>query len=245
MTLTPAPRGGFAFHATAPFRRAPRGRTRAQSRGTAVERADLHALLVRGDFAVVARGRKAKLSGSYPFLVAERLLQLAEEALDASQGGRAIFRRIQLGDCRVGVRRGPGDGASRRHRRFERSPRMGAGKSITFPAICALDFASATVAFARRLAEAFSTADPAQERNLRLKCPALSNADDLADRVERQRGRRLGDEPRTRLVPFLRDEAGSRVQCQGLVVPGRQDAVSTALGRDGAEHRSEIHVPVR
>jgi len=180
LSLTPAPRGGFAFNATGSFRRAPRGRA-APARGTAVERADLHALLVRGDFAVVARGRKATVSGCFPFLVVERLLQLAEEALDASQAGRAIFRRIQLGECRIGVRRGPGDGPL--DVTVGSSLSAEGGKSLTFPAVCAVDFASATVAFARRLAEAFTSSDPTHEQNLRLKC-LLSTTDVLADRVD-------------------------------------------------------------
>ena len=37
----------------------------------------------------------------YPLLVAERLLELASEALDAWQARRALFRRIQVGDCRL------------------------------------------------------------------------------------------------------------------------------------------------
>jgi outer membrane protein assembly factor BamB len=180
LALTPAPRGGFAFSVTAPFRRSPRKNT-AQSRGTAVERADLHALLVKGDFAIVARGRTANLAASYPFLVAERLLQLAEEALDAWQAGRAIFRRIQLGECRIGVRRGPGDGPL--DVTVGGNAGMENGKSLTFPAIEALDFAGATVAFARRLVEAFTVSDPSHERNLRLKC-LVSGLEALAARIE-------------------------------------------------------------
>jgi outer membrane protein assembly factor BamB len=178
--LSPSPRGHFAFNVAAPFRRAARTRP-AVTRGTAVERADLHALLVHGDFAVVARGRTATISGCFPFLVAERLLPLAEEALDAWQGGRAIFRRIQLGDSRIGVRRGPGDGP------LDVSIGVGfgatEGKSVTFPAIDALDFAGAAVAIVRRLVEAFVANDPSHEQNLRLKCLA-SAVEALAERVD-------------------------------------------------------------
>jgi outer membrane protein assembly factor BamB len=178
--LTPAPRNNFAFNVSAPFRRAPRVRPTAE-RGTAVERADLHSLLVQGDFAVVARGRTATISGCFPFLVAERLLPLAEEALDAWQGGRPIFRRIQLGDSRIGVRRGPGDGPLD----VSISVGFGAseGKSVTFPAIDALDFAGAAVAIVRRLVEAFTINDPSHERNLRLKC-VVSTVDALSERIE-------------------------------------------------------------
>ncbi|HEX4336259.1 MAG TPA: PQQ-binding-like beta-propeller repeat protein [Polyangiaceae bacterium] len=178
--LTPAPRGSFSFNVSAPFRRTVRARPTV-AHGTAVERADLHALLVQGDFAVVARGRTATISGCFPFLVAERLIPLAEEALDAWQSGRAIFRRIQLGDSRIGVRRGPGDGPLD----VSLSVGFGAaeGKSVTFPAIDALDFAGAAVAIARRLVEAFTTNDPTHERNLRLKSVAAA-VESLADRIE-------------------------------------------------------------
>jgi outer membrane protein assembly factor BamB len=127
----------------------------------------------------VARGRTAPLAGSFPFLVAERLLQLADEALDAWQSGRAIFRRIQLGEARIGVRRGPGDGP------LDVTVGTGAveGKAITFPAILALDFASAAVAFARQLESVFTSHDPAHERNLRLRC-LVSQAEALADRID-------------------------------------------------------------
>jgi outer membrane protein assembly factor BamB len=179
VNVASAPRGGLAFTASAEFRRKARARGD-EARGTAVERADLHALLVRGDFAVVARGRTATIPGAYPFLVAERLLSLADETLDAWKEGRAIFRRIEVGKSRIGVRRGPGDGA------LDLTVGTGVpadGKSITFPAIDPLDFATAAVAFARRLRDVFAAHDPAQERNIRLKCLATS-VDALADRVE-------------------------------------------------------------
>ncbi|HEX4474920.1 MAG TPA: PQQ-binding-like beta-propeller repeat protein [Polyangiaceae bacterium] len=180
VAFTTTPRGGLSLGVTADFRRATKSRT-PELRGTAVERADLHALLVRGDVSVTVRERTATIPGAYPFLVAERLRELAEEALDAATAGRAIFRRIQLGDFRVGVRRGPGEGPLD----VTVSSGYGGGetKSITFPAIEAADFAGATVGFARRLVETFRAHDFKQERNLRLKCLAGA-VDALADRVE-------------------------------------------------------------
>src|SRR5581483_2141875 len=79
------------------------------------------------------------------------------------------------------VRRGPGDGPLD----VSLSVGFGAadGKSVTFPAIDALDFAGAAVGIARRLIEAFTTNDPSHEKNLRLTC--LSSAvEALADRIE-------------------------------------------------------------
>jgi hypothetical protein len=178
--ITATPRGGFAFSASAEFRVLPEKRA-LTSRGTAVERADLHALLAHGSFAVVVRGRTAAIPSAYPFLVAEKLIPLADEALDAWQGGRAIFRRIQIGESRIGIRRGPGDGPLD----VMVGSGFGAveGKSVTFPAIDAIDFADSAVAFARHLAAAFVSNDPAQEKNLRLKC-LVSAYEALADRVD-------------------------------------------------------------
>jgi outer membrane protein assembly factor BamB len=151
------------------------------SRGTAVERADLHALLARGEFAVVARGRAATVQAAYPLLVAERLLDLAVEALDATLSRRALFRRIQVGDFRLGIRRTPGDGPL--DVSVGGSSGSGETKSLTFPAIDTIDFASAAVAFARRLGDAFTSNDPDQERNLRLRSLATA-AEAVADRVD-------------------------------------------------------------
>lgn len=180
ITVAPAPRGGFGFTSRASFRKVQSMRA-PLTRGTAVERADLHALLVRGDFAVVARGRVATVRDVYPLLVAERLLDLATEALDASQARRALFRRIQVGDCRLGIRRAPGDGAL--DVSIGGTPGSGETKSLTFPAIDVLDFASAAVAFARRLGDAFTSNDPDQERNLRLRS-LVGMADAVADRID-------------------------------------------------------------
>ncbi|HVU01904.1 MAG TPA: PQQ-binding-like beta-propeller repeat protein [Polyangiaceae bacterium] len=178
--IAPTARGGFAFHADVAVRRGVRARG-SEPRGTSVERADLHALLLKGDFAVVVRGRSAPVPAVHPFLVAERLIPLAEEVLDAFQGARAIFRRIHLGDCRLGVRRGPGDGP------LDVTVGSGfgavAGKSVTFPAIDAIDFADSAVAFARKLVAEIVAHDASQAKNLRLK--GLVNAfEGLADRID-------------------------------------------------------------
>lgn len=179
-TVPTSPRGTFAFSSTATFRRVARTHG-PELRGAAVERADLHSLLVRGDFAIVARGRTATVPGAFPFLVAERLIGLAEEALEAWKDGRALFRRLAIGEYRVGVRRGPGDGP------LEVSVGSGFGtaesRSVTFPAIEATDFAAAAAAFGKRLVDVFAQHDPSSDRNLRLKCLATA-AEALAERVE-------------------------------------------------------------
>lgn len=177
-TVTATPRAGFGFTATVALRRA-QARPGPQIRGS-VERADLHALLVRGDFSVIARGRKANIPGAFPFLVAERLLALADEGLEAWRDGRALLRRIPIGEYRLGLRRGPGDGP------LEVTIGTGFGsgeaRSVTFPAIEALDFAGVASSFARRLAESFAKEDPTHDGNLRLKCLGTT-AEALADRV--------------------------------------------------------------
>lgn len=179
-TVATAQRGGFGFSSNALFRRSARSRG-PEIRGSAVERADLHSLLVRGDLAIVARGRTATIPGAFLFLVAERLIGLAEEALEAWKDGRALFRRLSIGEYRMGIRRGPGDGP------LEVSLGVGFGtpdsRSVTFPAVDASDFACSAAAFGRRLVEVFVQHDPGHERNLRLKCLATA-AETLADRVE-------------------------------------------------------------
>src|SRR5690606_17452030 len=75
-----------------------------------VERADLHALLLPGQFRVSLGRRSISLRHAQLFLLAERLIWLAEDTMDSWQAARPVFRRLQVEGVRVGVRRGPGDG---------------------------------------------------------------------------------------------------------------------------------------
>jgi len=69
-----------------------------------IERADLHALLVRGQLRAEVRGRSVDLGDAYPFLFAERLLDLSRRALDAWERGQPFFTRIEGGGVMVGLR---------------------------------------------------------------------------------------------------------------------------------------------
>ena len=69
-----------------------------------VERADLHALLVRGRMRAEIRGRSVDLGEMYPFLFAERMLDLARRALDAWERGQPFFARVDAGGAMVGLR---------------------------------------------------------------------------------------------------------------------------------------------
>ncbi|MBX3206453.1 MAG: PQQ-like beta-propeller repeat protein [Labilithrix sp.] len=71
---------------------------------TGVERADLHALLVRGRMRAEVRGRSVELGEAYPFLFAERLLDLSRRALDAWERGQPFFTRMDAGGVMLGLR---------------------------------------------------------------------------------------------------------------------------------------------
>jgi hypothetical protein len=42
----------------------------------------------------------------------EQLVLLGEEVFSAWQGGRPLFRRVECGEARFAVRRGPGEGGA-------------------------------------------------------------------------------------------------------------------------------------
>ncbi|HVH46981.1 MAG TPA: PQQ-binding-like beta-propeller repeat protein, partial [Labilithrix sp.] len=71
---------------------------------TSVERADLHALLVRGRMRSEVRGRSVELGDAYPFLFAERLLDLSRRSLDAWERGQPFYTRIDAGGIMLGLR---------------------------------------------------------------------------------------------------------------------------------------------
>ena len=74
-----------------------------------VERSDLHALLAPGTLKIQSGPMQVTLRGVHIFLMAERLLWLAEDALESWQAARPLFRRLTVEGVRLGVRRGPGD----------------------------------------------------------------------------------------------------------------------------------------
>ncbi len=173
--LSPDAIDGIAFEATGDFRQTDGGTSPAGD--SQVERADLHALLVRGQIVVHGRGRAAKIGTAPIFLFAERLLMLADDALDAWRLERPIFRRFDVGSARIGIRRGVGD------KPLVLSVERGeAGENrdrLSFPEIDASSLVRAAVAFARDLARTFIELEPGQENNLRLV--AMRDAADVLD----------------------------------------------------------------
>jgi hypothetical protein len=164
-----APRAvkGLGLTACAEFRCGQRAETGAAlEEARQLERADLHALLVRGPCEIAARGRVAHLGSVHPFLLAERLVALAEEVLDAWQLDRPIFRRIEVGQARLAVRRGPGEEPLTLS---INSPGSAVPEpSVSFPKLDPPDFVRCVSRFASALCDTFVRHDPAQARNLRL-----------------------------------------------------------------------------
>jgi len=162
--VTPRAAGPLQFCAQALFRSGAPATGSASS--PAVERADLHSLLARGSFTASARGRSVRVDGVYPFLLAERLVALAEETLEAWRGERSIVRRVSVDGARIAVQRGPGDRglaltlAGRDANRDQ--------EGATLVEIAPPSFARECARFARALVERFVETDAEQAKNLRL-----------------------------------------------------------------------------
>lgn len=131
----------------------------------AVERADLHALLFRGRVRAEVRGRSVDLGECHPFLVAERLVELARRAFDAWERGLPLHARGEAAGVLVGVRVTP-DG--------ELALTLGGAQGgsrravHTFPAIGVADVLEAALSFGRSLVRAVLRRDRSQGNNLRL-----------------------------------------------------------------------------
>lgn len=153
---------------------------------TGVERADLHALLVRGRMRAEVRGRSLDLGEAFPFLFAERLLDLSRRALDAWERGQAFFTRIEGGGIMMGLRsnadadhpraaltlglaraRGDARPTLALIRRGEEG--LAADRAtITFPELCLFDVVESALAFGRALVRGIIRRDRSQGANLRL-----------------------------------------------------------------------------
>lgn len=127
-----------------------------------VERADLHALLVRGRMRAEIRGRTVDLGEAYPFLFAEGALDLAKRAVDAWQRGQPFFARASAGGVMVGLRAPAADvppaSLTLSHERL----------TSTFPELSLFDVVEAALAFGRALVRALLRRDRSQGGNLRL-----------------------------------------------------------------------------
>lgn len=139
-----------------------------------VEMADVHALLGRGRLRAIVRGRTKELGEVHPFLVAERLIELGGQILDAWERGKALHTRVLLGHADVagssiggpllGLRLEP-EGALT----ISLVTRDAEGRSTaSFPSLEGPDFVDATVSYARALLRAIVRRDRRQSSNLRL-----------------------------------------------------------------------------
>jgi len=151
-----------------------------------VERADLHALLVRGRMRAEIRGRSLDLGETYPFLFAERLLDLAKRALEAWERGQPFFARVDAGGVMVGLRVVSADvppaaltisGAAPPASRDGREAHEGRVVPIsaaqdravsTFPELSLFDVVESALAFGRGFVRALVRRDRGQGGNLRL-----------------------------------------------------------------------------
>lgn len=157
-------------------------RVGARSGAGPVERSDLHGLLLRGSLELRVASRRVSLEPVQLFLVTERLLALADDVLEAWSSQRPLFRRIEVGSLRIGVRRGPGDvplaltlGGP--------AVRGADARGLTFPELDAAAFVRVATELAGELVDAFCETDPAQGSNLRLLALAGS-ARSLAERLD-------------------------------------------------------------
>src|SRR5690606_25406643 len=156
---------GFGFAIEAEFRQRPQPLEEAD-KSALLEQADLHSLLLEGRFKIASKTRKVALASVQPFLLTERVVALAEDVLDAWQTERALFRRVEIDGVRLGVRRGAGDGPLTLT--VNTRATTPDGKTFSFSELAATDFVRASVALALELTRAFTSADPSQQRNLRL-----------------------------------------------------------------------------
>lgn len=171
----------FGFEAEALLRRAPAE----SSEDVSLERADLHALLIAGKCRVRARDKGVSLGEVQLFLLAEGLVKLAEESLEAWRLERPLFRRIEIGATRLGIRRGPGESPlalsvtgpavkSERH-------------TVTFPGLETETLVRGVLDFAERLTTEILARDPGQAKNLRLsilRAGTASLSDQLGAELE-------------------------------------------------------------
>ena len=153
-----------------------------------IERADLHALLVRGSVGAFIRGRTVPLGDAYPFLFADRLVDLSRRALDAWMRGQPLNTRIDAGGIRIGLRTtsdeaaplaaltlgptGALQGPARPMLQIVRAPGEAGASSprgaATFPELSLFELIDAAIVFGRSLVRAFVRRDRSQSANLRL-----------------------------------------------------------------------------
>ena len=136
-----------------------------------VERADLHALLFRGRMRAEIRGRAVELGEAPPFLVAERLVELAKNALGSWERGQDFHVRSNAGGMLLGLRLSGAASGEESVALVLGSAKVERGHDralYTFPSLGLSDVAEAALAFGRSLVRALLRRDRSQAENLRL-----------------------------------------------------------------------------
>lgn len=191
----------LGFSTTLSLREAPR-----MARPT-VERRELFPLLMRARLHVRVRDRARDVGEVFPFLLAERLLQLSGELLAAEARREALYRRVEIGSARLAARlssQGQFSLTVRRARESESSV------GETFPGLDVPGFVQAACLFAKRLSRAVVRWDPTQAYNLRVA--ALRSA-----------GKALLEELRPRLVaPSVQNTAPESYRAFALATQSRK-----------------------
>lgn len=139
--------------------------------GAAVERADLHSLLTRGRMRIVVRDTTRDLGEVYPFLVAEKLVAIAVEALEAANTNTPWSRGVDgLGlGLRVSSTGQLEIVVGRPDARIEQGRLERGERGDTFAALDARSFATAVWGFGRALARVIVRHDRSQSWNLRYR----------------------------------------------------------------------------
>jgi hypothetical protein len=137
-----------------------------------LERADLHSLLASGTFRVRSGAAVLDFGQVFPFLVAERVLLLAQETLDTWRARRPVQRRAEIGALELRVARGPGDSGVRLTLVRPHASPDDAGSTLAV--IDPFAFARAATKLALGLEARFVETDPGQRTNLRLTSLARS-----------------------------------------------------------------------
>lgn len=179
---------GFEVLASAAFRIGPADPPDLDAR---VERSDLHALLASGLLQLKWGAKSCELKQVHLFLMAERLLWLAEDALDSWQAARPLFRRLTVEGVRLAIRRGPGDAPltltvtqGLPSDASDDTPTRGASSSLSD--VSTIDFVETIAHLADSICERFIFHDPRQRTNLRLTV-LMENARLLRDRLSELR----------------------------------------------------------
>jgi outer membrane protein assembly factor BamB len=148
-----------------------------------VSRADLHALLFSGEVIASVGEVTRRLSDVHVFLVAEALVALAHELLDAVEHGRSLLRQVNVGRVRCGIQLEQGGDATLLLALGDADVNRG----WRLPPLPPAEVALAAASFAKTLTRQVTTADRSQSTNLRLSRLG-ENADELKLRL------RVGDE---------------------------------------------------